>query len=347
MASSVERARRTQIHCGAERAFFHLSRGGLADGDGVEELGSEGVEVERAVAIRAARPRRCRRWRSSLPCRSRARANCGPRPRTVTCAPSPASRAMETPGMRWMDSARLRSGNLRDVLRDDRIHGADANASFLMSRTLRGCGDSRSTTHSYLFFPPPTRIPLSPHSHAFDRPGAVAGLLAPVGIGASLFLGLPAERPNPINAATANGMLHRPAWRAPPRVLCAWSSSPSRTSTAKCLRRRKMTPVAKPRRTSPRSARLGCGRNRVPLARGSVLFPRFPGGFGDFSRLLLPAPDGPSPHAPAGSSASIESRNDTGDNEISKPPLGDTRCSLRAARGRAAACSGAHRGRKQ
>jgi hypothetical protein len=40
----------------------------------------------------------------------RTRVNCGPRPRTVIWRPSPASRAIETPGTRWMDSARLASG---------------------------------------------------------------------------------------------------------------------------------------------------------------------------------------------------------------------------------------------
>src|ERR1700676_1057135 len=38
--------------------------------------------------------------------------NSGPKPRTVTREPSPFTRSMVTPGMRWMDSARLVSGNL-------------------------------------------------------------------------------------------------------------------------------------------------------------------------------------------------------------------------------------------
>ena len=42
----------------------------------------------------------------------RTRVNWGPRPRTEMFLPSPASRASATPGMRWMDSDRLRSGNL-------------------------------------------------------------------------------------------------------------------------------------------------------------------------------------------------------------------------------------------
>ncbi len=38
--------------------------------------------------------------------------NCGPKPRAVTCAPSPSRRSMEIPVMRCSDSARLVSGNL-------------------------------------------------------------------------------------------------------------------------------------------------------------------------------------------------------------------------------------------
>ncbi len=37
---------------------------------------------------------------------------CGPKPRTVTSAPSPLRRSIDTPVMRWSDSARLVSGNL-------------------------------------------------------------------------------------------------------------------------------------------------------------------------------------------------------------------------------------------
>src|SRR3546814_10006968 len=40
---------------------------------------------------------------------TRTRVNCAPRPRTVIARPSPASRSIETPGMRWSDSARFRS----------------------------------------------------------------------------------------------------------------------------------------------------------------------------------------------------------------------------------------------
>ncbi|MNS25867.1 hypothetical protein D3C72_577710 [compost metagenome] len=40
----------------------------------------------------------------------RVRVNSELRPRTVIERPSPASRSMDTPGMRWMDSARLVSG---------------------------------------------------------------------------------------------------------------------------------------------------------------------------------------------------------------------------------------------
>ena len=50
----VERARGAQVHRGAERALFHFRRRGLADGDGVEQLGGESVEIERAVAVGAA-----------------------------------------------------------------------------------------------------------------------------------------------------------------------------------------------------------------------------------------------------------------------------------------------------
>lgn len=38
--------------------------------------------------------------------------NCGPKPRAVTCAPSPSRRSIEMPVMRCSDSARLVSGNL-------------------------------------------------------------------------------------------------------------------------------------------------------------------------------------------------------------------------------------------
>src|SRR3979490_1010141 len=38
--------------------------------------------------------------------------NSGPNPRTVMNSPSPPERSMETPVMRWSDSARLVSGNL-------------------------------------------------------------------------------------------------------------------------------------------------------------------------------------------------------------------------------------------
>ena len=38
--------------------------------------------------------------------------NCGPKPRAVTCAPSPSRRSIEMPGTRCNDSARLVSGNL-------------------------------------------------------------------------------------------------------------------------------------------------------------------------------------------------------------------------------------------
>jgi hypothetical protein len=49
--------------------------------------------------------------RASMPL-MRTRVNWGPRPRTEIWRPSPPSRARATPGMRWMDSERLRSGNL-------------------------------------------------------------------------------------------------------------------------------------------------------------------------------------------------------------------------------------------
>ena len=40
------------------------------------------------------------------------RLNCGPKPRAVTCAPSPLRRSMEMPVIRCSDSARFVSGNL-------------------------------------------------------------------------------------------------------------------------------------------------------------------------------------------------------------------------------------------
>ncbi len=40
------------------------------------------------------------------------RLNSGPKPRTVTNEPSPFERSIDTPVMRWSDSARLVSGNL-------------------------------------------------------------------------------------------------------------------------------------------------------------------------------------------------------------------------------------------
>ena len=46
---------------------------------------------------------------ASIPFR-RTRVNSGDRPRTEMVRPSPASREMATPGIRWMDSARFRSG---------------------------------------------------------------------------------------------------------------------------------------------------------------------------------------------------------------------------------------------
>ncbi len=49
--------------------------------------------------------------RASMPL-MRTRVNCGPRPRTEISRPSPPSRVMATPGMRWIDSDRFRSGNL-------------------------------------------------------------------------------------------------------------------------------------------------------------------------------------------------------------------------------------------
>jgi hypothetical protein len=50
----IERAAGSQINGGAQRAFFHFSGRGLADGDGVEELGSKCIEVETAAAVRTA-----------------------------------------------------------------------------------------------------------------------------------------------------------------------------------------------------------------------------------------------------------------------------------------------------
>jgi hypothetical protein len=49
--------------------------------------------------------------RASMPL-MRTRVKVAPRPRTAICRPSPPSRARATPGMRWIDSDRFRSGNL-------------------------------------------------------------------------------------------------------------------------------------------------------------------------------------------------------------------------------------------
>ena len=50
----VERPRGLQIDGGAERAFLDIGGGGLADGDRIEQLGREDVEIELAAAIGAA-----------------------------------------------------------------------------------------------------------------------------------------------------------------------------------------------------------------------------------------------------------------------------------------------------
>jgi hypothetical protein len=107
----VERPAGLQVDRRAQRAFLGLGRGGLAHRDAVEELGGEDVEVERAVAVGAARAvGAAGRALAFDAVDADTRVNCGPRPRTVIWRPSPASRAIETPGTRWMDSARLASG---------------------------------------------------------------------------------------------------------------------------------------------------------------------------------------------------------------------------------------------
>ena len=53
----------------------------------------------------------------------RMRVKAGPRPRTVMLRPSPASRAIETPGIRCSDSAEIEIREVRDVLGHDAVDG--------------------------------------------------------------------------------------------------------------------------------------------------------------------------------------------------------------------------------
>ena len=60
--------------------------------------------------------------------------NSGPNPRTVINSPSPPERSMETPVMRWSDSARFVSGSL--PISSGAIASTIPCASRLMSRAL-------------------------------------------------------------------------------------------------------------------------------------------------------------------------------------------------------------------
>jgi hypothetical protein len=108
----VERPRRAQVDGRAQRAFFGVGLGGLAHRDELKRSEAKTLksnERPRLVPPPASEPPAV--VRASMPL-MRTRVNCGPRPRTEIWRPSPPSRARATPGMRWMDSERFRSGNL-------------------------------------------------------------------------------------------------------------------------------------------------------------------------------------------------------------------------------------------
>ena len=106
----VERPRGAQVDGRAERAFLDSAAEVLRT---VIELNSSEAKMlksnERSRLVPPAASVPPLALIASMPL-MRTRVNCGPRPRTVICRPSPASRAIDTPGTRWMDSARFRSG---------------------------------------------------------------------------------------------------------------------------------------------------------------------------------------------------------------------------------------------
>ena len=82
----------------------------------------------------------------------RTRVNCGPRPRTVMLRPSPASRAIATPGMRCSDSARFESGNLAMSSATDRVDRA-GGARLSSSALFRLARKPVTTTSSIVSAP--------------------------------------------------------------------------------------------------------------------------------------------------------------------------------------------------
>src|ERR1051325_9518950 len=84
--------------------------------------------------------------------------NKGDRPRTAICLPSPLLRFSATPGMRWMDSDRLVSGNLA-------ISSARMESTALVA--LRFCSRERS------------RLALKPDTVTLSTPGSAPCAKAP------------------------------------------------------------------------------------------------------------------------------------------------------------------------
>ena len=71
----------------------------------------------------------------------RTRVNCGPRPRTLICRPSPPSRAIDTPGTRWMRFGEIQIGEVGDVLGDDRVDRAD-RVALLVERDAQALAEA-------------------------------------------------------------------------------------------------------------------------------------------------------------------------------------------------------------
>jgi len=84
--------------------------------------------------------------------------NSGERPRTAICLPSPLLRFSATPGMRWMDSDRLVSGNLA-------MSSARMESTALVA--LRFCSSERS------------KLALKPDTVTLSTPGSAPCAMAP------------------------------------------------------------------------------------------------------------------------------------------------------------------------
>jgi hypothetical protein len=144
----VERSRGAQVHGGAERAL--LDFGGRRLRAVMLLNSSDANTLKSNCRLRLEPPE------LSVPpvvlCASmplmRTRVNCGPSPRTLMLRPSPASREMETPGMRCTDSARFASGTSRCLGVELSRRTATARLSVRSRVQLRAKARDRTTSRT-------------------------------------------------------------------------------------------------------------------------------------------------------------------------------------------------------